>query len=97
MINYVLSKPKVLYAADIETTGLLEDLKNQENPRLHNFGLKREDGHEILFTPGWNALVEAACEDIRPITELQAFLDTGPGLIMHNGMCYDLEALIFFG
>lgn len=97
MINYVLSKPEVLYAADIETTGLLEDLKRQENPRLHNFGLKREDGHEILFTQGWNTLVEAACEDIRPITELQAFLDTGPGLIMHNGMCYDLEALIFFG
>lgn len=94
---YLLSEPENMFAADIETTGLLEDLYTQEAPRLHNFGAKAMDGTEFLFSEAWNVLSHKACADIRPLSELQAFLDTGPCLIMHNGMCYDGEALIFFG
>lgn len=96
---YLLEEPiGNVWAADIETTGLLQDLIDQgPEAKLHNFGLKDMHGKERLYTQGWNALKEAACQDIRPLSELQEFLDTGPVLIMHNGMCYDGEALIFFG
>ncbi|QTQ06821.1 DNA polymerase [Aeromonas phage PVN03] len=99
MVNYLLEHPDPnnMFAADIETTGLLEDLYTQDDPQLHNFGCKALDGREFLFSQAYNVLSDRACEDIRPISELQAFLDTGPCLIMHNGMCYDGEALIFFG
>ena len=39
------------YASDIESTGLLDDLKKQKEPRLHNQGFKcMLTGKEILFT-----------------------------------------------
>lgn len=97
MVHYLLSQPENMYAADIETTGLLEDLYTQEHPKLHNFGCKAMDGAEFLFSEAYNVLSDAACKDIRPMSQLQEFLDTGPCLIMHNGMLYDGEALIFFG
>lgn len=84
-----------VYASDIETTGLLEQLKAQENPKLHNFGGKcMETGKEILFTPdpqGSRALVIGG--DARHISELPEFLRQGHTLVMHNGILYDVEAL----
>ena len=45
------------YAADIETSGLLEQMKLQENPKLHNMGFKdMDDGKEILFSNHYNTL-----------------------------------------
>lgn len=89
----------MIYAADIETTGLLEDLMKQETPLLHNFGFKAVDGTEILFSRNIQSLniLDNPCADVRDMSGLQAFLDTGPTLIMHNGLCYDGEALEFFG
>ena len=41
-----------VYASDIETTGLLDDMKKQKEPKLHNQGFKdMQTGEEILFTP----------------------------------------------
>lgn len=85
-----------IYSADIETTGLLEDLLKQEEPKLHNFGFKAQDGTEILFSNNFEDLV-IGDKDIRPLSELQAFLNTGPTLIMHNGLCYDGEAMTILG
>lgn len=84
-----------IFAGDIETTGLLEDLKKQESPKLHNFGGKcMETGKEILFTPdpqGSRALVVGG--DARHISEFPEFLKQGHTLVMHNGILYDAEAL----
>ena len=86
------------YCADIESTGLLHHLEEQgSDAKLHNFGCRDLNGNEFLFTHGWNVLNRVPCKDIRPLEELQAFLDEGPTLIMHNGITYDGEALIFFG
>lgn len=74
-----------MQAADIESTGLLEQMKKQENPRLHNFGFI-------------NVLTKE--EVVMEWTErkrIQEYLDTGPTLIMHNGATFDFEALKFLG
>lgn len=80
-----------LYSADIETTGLLHHLKEQgSEAKLHNMGFKHfETGDEILFQDN----VEGA----RPLSELQAFLDEGHTVVMHNGICYDAVALQMLG
>lgn len=74
-----------MFASDIETTGLLEQMAKQPNPRLHNMG-----AIDVLSKE----------ENLMEWTErskIQAFLDTGPTLIMHNGLCFDKEALAFLG
>lgn len=87
-----------LYSADIETTGLLDQLKEQGGrAKLHNFGAKRADGSELLFTNVYNAVTVKDCEQVYPLTDLQAFLDTGPILVMHNGITYDGPALEMLG
>ena len=62
-----------MYASDIETTGLLEQMKLQDAPRLHNIGfidvLTREE-KVIEWTDR---------------KSIQAFLDSSPTMIMHNG------------
>lgn len=84
-------EPKVLYpyermyAADIESTGLLEDMKKQEFPRLHNIGAIDVLTNELQVIEWTNR------------SAIQAFLDTGPTLIMHNGATFDFEALKFLG
>ena len=74
-----------MYASDIETTGLLEQMRKQAVPRLHNIGyidvLTREE-----------TVIEWTDRK-----SIQAFLDTGPTLIMHNGATFDFEALRFLG
>lgn len=78
-----------VFAADLESTGLLHHLEEQgDNARLHNFGLlsTKSDSYAILH-PMENKDRE----------KLQKVLDREDTvLIIHNGICYDLEALKFF-
>lgn len=74
-----------LFGADIESTGLLDDMKKQLAPRLHNIGF-------INATNG-----AETCIEWKDRASIQAFLDTSPTLIMHNGMLFDKEALDFLG
>ncbi len=96
-------------ASDIETTGLIANMQKQRKdyeagvegsfpPRLHNMGFKHmHNGHEICFSNGFNVLKEAICEDMRPLEELQGYLNEGHTLLMHNGITFDMEALKFLG
>lgn len=72
-------------AADIESTGLLEDMKKQANPRLHNFGFI-DMATKKPTTLEWTER-----------KAIQDFLDSGPTLVMHNGATFDFEALKFLG
>ena len=74
-----------MQASDIETTGLLHQMKKQENPRLHNFGFIDM------------ATKEATVMEWTERKRIQSYLDTGPTLIMHNGATFDFEALRFLG
>ena len=74
-----------MYAMDIETTGLLEQMKKQKSPRLHNMGIIDVASRE---------------EKVFEWTErkaIQDFLDTGPTFCTHNGATFDFEALRFLG
>ena len=76
-----------LYCVDIEATGLLHQLKKQENPKLHNFGaICPKTGEKVLFSRSKGNL-----------DKLQSWLDEGHILVIHNGYTYDSEALRFFG
>jgi len=74
-----------VHAADIETTGLLEQMRKQASPRLHNFGYINA------------ASKEETCLEWTEREKIQAFLNTGPTLVMHNGYLFDREALAFLG
>lgn len=74
-----------MYNADIETTGLIEQMMKQESPRLHNIG------HVDALTK------ELTVIEWTDRKRIQNFLDTAPTLIMHNGYTFDREALIFLG
>lgn len=74
-----------MYASDIETTGLIEQMMEQEAPRLHNIG------HIDLLT---KKEVVTEWTDRKTI---QDFLDASPTLVMHNGATFDMEALTFLG
>lgn len=77
---------KRLYYSDLECSGLLSDMKKQEHPRLHNFC-------SIYDTPsGFD--IDLYCRGGK--SGLQAFFDTGPTLIVHNGLLFDKEALSLF-
>lgn len=74
-----------LFASDIESTGLLHQMKRQENPRLHNIG-------------AIDALTKVeTCIEWTERKRIQTFLDSGPTLLMHNGYCFDHEAMVFLG
>lgn len=74
-----------LCAVDIETTGLLDDMKNQAKPRLHNIGIiDAETGKET-------------CLEWTQREEIKKFLDTSPVMLTHNGILFDREALAFLG
>lgn len=74
-----------IYAADIETTGLLHQMKKQASPRLHNFCAIPIDSDEIVLFEHTNP------------QGIQGFLDEGHTLIMHYGKLFDFEALEFLG
>jgi DNA polymerase III epsilon subunit-like protein len=74
-----------IYAADIETTGLLEQMQKQANPKLHNFcAIDIDTPHTILF-------------EGHQRSDLQEFLSQGHTLVMHNGKLFDMEALKLLG
>jgi hypothetical protein len=74
-----------IYAADIETTGLLEQMQKQANPKLHNFcAIDIDTPHTILF-------------EGHQRNDLQEFLNQGHTLVMHNGKLFDMEALKLLG
>lgn len=73
------------YAADIECTGFLEEMKLQENPKIHCLGLINiKDGTERVING----------DDYTSITE---FLSQGHTLYMHNCKLFDSEVLKWFG
>lgn len=78
------------FGSDLESTGLLHHLKAQgDKARLHNFALMSTTSkkHMILHP------MEGDAKE-----KLQAILNRGDTvLVMHNGICYDMEALKFFG
>jgi DNA polymerase III epsilon subunit-like protein len=74
-----------IFAADIETTGLLEQMQKQANPKLHNFcAIDIDTPHTILF-------------EGHQRRDLQEFLNQGHTLVMHNGKLFDMEALKLLG
>lgn len=74
-----------MYASDIETTGLLKQMMQQEAPRLHNIGIVDAQTKAEL------------CLEWTERERIQRFLDSSPTLIMHNGLTFDKEALAFLG
>lgn len=73
------------WAADIETTGLLEQMKKQSDPKLHNFcAIAIDNDDHVLFEGNQRY-------------ELQEWLNGGHILIMHNGKLFDEEALKLLG
>lgn len=72
-------------ASDIETTGLLAQMKLQENPKLHNFCSIDLDTDEVT-------LIEGSDREA-----VQNWLDEGHTHHMHNGKTFDGEALKFLG
>lgn len=85
-----MTKKLKFFAGDLESTGLLHHLREQgSEARLHNFALMStaSDKYTILHP----------MEDADR-AKLQAILDRDDVvLVIHNGLCYDLEALKFFG
>lgn len=78
------------YAADLESTGLLHDLIAQgKEARIHNFAFMSTsaDKHMIL-----HPMEESHRKKLQDI-----LLRDDVVLVMHNGICYDLEALKIFG
>ncbi len=73
------------FAADIETTGLLDMMMEQDNPRLHNLGAIDINGNSENLFEGTQK------------KDIQQFLDEGHTFYMHNGKLFDNEALNFLG
>lgn len=74
-----------IYMADIETTGLTHHLIEQgNNAKLHNLCVHNiENNKTFLFENG--------------DSDIQKFLDREIVLVMHNGICYDKNALKILG
>jgi hypothetical protein len=82
---------KPIYVADIETTGLLHDLKEQgENAKLHNLAIKN-----VLNPDEEIRVFHANTESER--NELQEFLNNEMYFYMHNGIMYDSVAFEMLG
>lgn len=83
------SKEPIIYVADIETTGLLHHLVEQgDKAKMHNFCAMNLEGNKmyLLHAKTWEEK-----------HKIQRFLDRDIILVMHNGICYDKNALIHFG
>ena len=78
-----------IYCADLEATGLLHHLVEQgDKAKMHNFCAKSiETGSMWTF--------HTDTEQDR--NKISKFLDREIVLVMHNGICYDRNALKFFG
>ena len=78
-----------IYNADLESSGLLHDLIEQgDKAKLHNFCAKSVETGEM-----WTLHANTEKEK----ETLSKFLNREIILIMHNGICYDKNALTHFG
>ena len=78
-----------IYNADLESSGLLHHLIEQgDKAKLHNFCAKSIETGEM-----WTLHANTEKEK----ETLSKFLNREIVLIMHNGICYDKNALIHFG
>ena len=74
-----------VYASDCETSGLLDQMVLQDNPKLHNFcSIDVVSGEVVLFEGTQHK-------------ELQDWFDEGHTFITHNCKLYDEPALQFLG
>lgn len=74
-----------VYATDCETSGLLNQMAEQENPKLHNLcSIDVETGEVILF-------------EGKQRRAIQAWLDEGHTFVTHNCKTFDNPALQFLG
>lgn len=74
-----------IYASDLESTGLLNKMALQENPKLHNFCSLHIESQEIVLLEGSQR------------KEIQNWLNQGHTFITHNCKTYDDPALKFLG
>ena len=74
-----------IFAADIETTGLLHMMQKQENPRLHNLCCIDTESDKVVLFEGHQR------------KEIQDWLNEGHTFIMHYGVLFDGEALKLLG
>lgn len=78
-----------IYCADLESTGLLHHLIEQgDKAKMHNFCAKSIESGSM-----WTFRTDT--ENDR--NKISKFLDRDIVLVMHNGICYDRNALKFFG
>ena len=78
-----------IYNADLESSGLLHHLIEQgDKAKLHNFCAKSVETGEM-----WTLHANTEKEK----ETLSKFLNREIVLVMHNGICYDKNALIHFG
>lgn len=74
-----------IYASDCETSGLLDQMAEQENPKLHNLCSIDVSSDDVVLFEGHQR------------KEIQAWLDEGHTFIMHNSKTFDEPALQFLG
>ena len=74
-----------IYASDCETSGLLDQMAEQENPKLHNLCSIDVSSDKVVLLEGHQR------------KEIQAWLDEGHTFIMHNCKTFDEPALQFLG
>lgn len=78
-----------IYCSDLESTGLLHHLIEQgDKAKMHNFCAKSIETGSM-----WTFHTDTEQER----SKISKFLDREIVLIMHNGICYDRNALKFFG
>jgi DNA polymerase I-like protein with 3'-5' exonuclease and polymerase domains len=74
-----------IYASDLESTGLLNQMAVQKNPKLHNLCSIAIDSDEVVLIEGSRR------------KDVQNWLNQGHTFIMHNCYTYDMPALEFLG
>ena len=78
-----------IYCADLESTGLLHHLVEQgDKAKMHNFCAKSVESGSM-----WTFHTDTDQDE----QKISKFLSRDIVLIMHNGICYDRNALKFFG
>lgn len=85
------------YAADIECTGLLEQMMKQENPHIHCMGFRNVVTNGVLLYTNRYDELESPPAYVQCISKLNSFLDGGHTLVMHNGIGFDVPALKMLG
>lgn len=84
-----MNSETLIYAADIESSGLLHHLVEQgDSAKLHNFCAMTLDSKKMYTLHA---------DTDKDYSTIQRFLDRDIVLVMHNGICYDKNALKHFG